>query len=255
MTLSLNSLDDYLQVLGFPFRERQAVKKIAIGGLLSLLTFVIPIIPMLILSGYAARIMKRILRDGDPYLPEWDNWNELLSDGLRVWGASMLISLPVLIPMWASLFFMFLSWFVLPALASSNIIASDTATTLVISFSIFGLLGFGLALLISPLVALAQSAAIGHVVAHDSFQAMFRVREWWEILRAGLGVFVMEWAVVLVLSVLGSIAISASWILCFLYPVLLALYPFLIVLYSYTFIALAYREARRRLLARAAHME
>lgn len=252
MSISLNSAQDYWQVLRFPFQGRDAWKKLAVGALLSLLMFIIPLLPMLVIYGYAVRIMKRILhQDGDPYLPEWDNWDVLLKDGLRVWGASLLIGLPLVLLMFVSLGAIVVPWFLLPATTAENGRLSNDATILATLITVMGFLGLLLALMLSLPLALVQGPILGHVVAQDSFQAAFRVKEWWSILRAGLGIFLLETVVVMALAWLGSIIISLSTLtilLCFLYPLLIAIEMFFLTLYTYTFIALAYRDARKRLL-------
>jgi hypothetical protein len=53
------------------------------------------IIPVFILSGYGYRIMKRVIVDGQPpELPEWDDWGGLIKDGLCIYGAGLIYSLP-----------------------------------------------------------------------------------------------------------------------------------------------------------------
>lgn len=251
MSLSLNSTQAYLQVLAFPFQDRAAWKKIAIGGLLSLSAPFIPVLPILFLYGYGARIMKRILhQDGDPYLPEWENWDTLLTDGLRLWGASILVGLPVVILTLASLGMVVLPWVILPFTLLENGSPSNEALLTVFVCLLLGLFGFVLAFLISLPTIPLQAAIVSHVAARNSFQAMFRVAEWWPILRVGWRIFLTEAAVVLLLSWIGSLLISfvgATIVLLCLYPFLLALYTFLLTLYSQTLAALAYRQGNRLL--------
>jgi hypothetical protein len=84
--------------LAFPFKDPDWLKKSAIGFALVLAMYVIPIVPMLFIAGYGSRIMKRILvEEGKPYLPEWDNWEGLLTDGGKLWGAGIIYALPILL--------------------------------------------------------------------------------------------------------------------------------------------------------------
>lgn len=253
MSISLNSAQEYWQVLTFPFRSREAWKRITIGVLMSLLMFAIPLLPGVVVCGYSARVMKRIVHeDGDPDLPEWDNWAALFQDGLRVLGASILISLPLILLMLASLGIAILPWLIFPATAAESGSVPNDSVTIALILTVIGFVGFLLTLALSLPLALMQAPILGHVVAQDSFQAMFRVKEWWSILRAGWSIFLLETLVVMALAWLGNVLLSlstATILLCFLYPFLLALYIFLLTLYNYTFIALAYRAARKRLLA------
>lgn len=86
MSISLTSAHGYLQALAFPFQDRSAWKKVAIGSLVCLFMPIVPVFPFLFLYGYTARVVRHILQSGDLYLPEWDRWDELLADGLRILG-------------------------------------------------------------------------------------------------------------------------------------------------------------------------
>ncbi len=251
MHTSLNSLQAYMQVLAFPFRDRAVWRKITICCLLRLAASVIPLFPILFVYGYVARIMKHILnQDSDPYLPEWEQWDTLLTDGLRLFGASILTSLPVVTLTLASLGAIFLPWFIIPlAFPDPNTLSNGAILTATL-VSLTGFLGLLLAILMSLPFMLVQSVVVGHVAARNSFQAMFRVAEWWPVLRAGWRIFLVEALVVLLLSWIGGMILSflgATLLLLCLYPVLFALYTFLITLYSWTLATLAYRDSRRLL--------
>ncbi len=72
----------YSHNLIFPFDDPHWVKKLATGGLLILASLIIPLIPLFFVAGYCLRICQRIIHDGgEPYLPEWDDWNWFL----RTW--------------------------------------------------------------------------------------------------------------------------------------------------------------------------
>ena len=70
--MSTNSSTQQLQnIFTFPFKDPDWVKKLAIGSLLILSGFIIPILPILFVYGYIMRIMERIIvQDGELYLPE-----------------------------------------------------------------------------------------------------------------------------------------------------------------------------------------
>ena len=79
----------------FPFRDPQWKNKLLIGSLISLAGFVFPFIPWIFLYGYGVQIMRRIIvENGEPYLPEWDDWNRLFVDGLRLGGVILIICFP-----------------------------------------------------------------------------------------------------------------------------------------------------------------
>ena len=81
--------------LTFPFKDKKWGSKFAIAGLFVLLSPIIPLVPVLLLLGYAARVMRRITNeDGQPALPEWNEWEKLLTDGLRLLGINIIYAIP-----------------------------------------------------------------------------------------------------------------------------------------------------------------
>ena len=59
-------------------------------------SFIIPILPGLVIYGYFYQIMQQIIvRSEEPTLPEWQDWGKLLGDGFRLFGVSFIYSLPM----------------------------------------------------------------------------------------------------------------------------------------------------------------
>ncbi len=59
-------------------------------------SFIIPILPGLIIYGYFYQIMQRVIvKSEEPTLPEWQDWGKLLGDGFRLFGVSFIYSLPL----------------------------------------------------------------------------------------------------------------------------------------------------------------
>ena len=67
-------------LLTFPIKEADARKPFLIGALVYLAAFIIPIIPMLFVTGYIMRIMHQVLKGERPHMVEWDEWEEMLTD-------------------------------------------------------------------------------------------------------------------------------------------------------------------------------
>ena len=89
--------EDLQHLFTFPFRDPRWKSKLLIGSLLSLAGFVLPFIPWIFIYGYAAQIMSRIIVDNDePFLPEWEDWNRIFIDGLRLGVIILIFSLPFL---------------------------------------------------------------------------------------------------------------------------------------------------------------
>jgi hypothetical protein len=194
--------------------------------------------------------IRIIVETGEAYLPEWEDWGTLLTDGLKLWGAGMIYNLPILVIVFACLAISFVPAFALPALIdSSGRLPPDAGLLIFVPF----LICMGATCLAAPLgiaLSLLRSPAMAHLVAKGEFSAAFRVKEIWPILKAGIGPFLV---VIVVNMMIGFVFTAVMQVLIFtiilsiLYPLLLGLYIFLLTLYNYTFEALAYREALRRL--------
>ena len=75
------------KIFTYPFEDENWQKKLAIAGGLMLASFIIPILPFLALYGYMMKIIKNVVEgDGQPSLPEWDDWGELLPERIETAG-------------------------------------------------------------------------------------------------------------------------------------------------------------------------
>jgi hypothetical protein len=88
-TFSMNNLE---AVFTFPFKDRQWIQKLGLACLLMTVgSFILPIIPTLFVVGYVARIQRRIIKDKSvPFLPAWDDWGQYLSDGFKLTVAGLI---------------------------------------------------------------------------------------------------------------------------------------------------------------------
>lgn len=68
------------EALGFPFQAANWVMTFIIGSVLWLL----PIIGMILLNGYAVEVARRVIHDHPDTLPDWDDWGTKFRDGLAV---------------------------------------------------------------------------------------------------------------------------------------------------------------------------
>ena len=121
----------------YPFRDPKWVEKLLIALLLMLANFIIPVIPALILAGYAIEIMRTVLQEDMPALPAWKNWGRMLVDGLRFLGITILFFLPT--------FFIALLGFgaiLIPTLMSGILsTGQEEVTTIVVLLPILGSVG------------------------------------------------------------------------------------------------------------------
>lgn len=231
------------EILMFPFRE-ETRKYLYIGIAVSLLAFIVPIAPYIILFGYGAQIAKQILNNEPPRLIAWDDWGKLFKDGLKVFGARLIVGLPILI-------------FVIPIVIVSSIFPfildnanpSEVEKILPIYFLvIFG--GMCFIFPISLVMAVIIPAAEMQVIESDDFSALFRFKEWWQIFRANLSGFIAAFAIYYLVSIILTFAVQivfATIILSCLIVILLPAITFYISIIMYAAGAIAYKDGKAKL--------
>ena len=230
--------------LTFPFKDKKWGSKFAIAGLFVLLSPIIPLVPVLLLLGYAARVMRRITNeDGQPALPEWNDWEKLLTDGLRLLGINIIYMIPGIV-------ILFIGYLVMLIPALSGAIRSSRMSWLPLGILawIWFFMGLG------GLYLLAAQFAVGaiqvHVIAKQRFGAGFEFNDWWRLLRANFGGFVLAFVIVMGLTQLLAGAVALTWLticLICLVPFLAIVVGIYIQLVSAALYALAYREAADKL--------
>src|SRR5689334_13733097 len=92
------SLDGVQAILSYPFKAPGWKIKFLIGAALFFANYIIPILPAIALLGYSARIMHDIIADNaEPSLPEWEDWGDFFSRGLKVFAATFVYLLPAIL--------------------------------------------------------------------------------------------------------------------------------------------------------------
>ena len=218
-------MNNLQETLLFPVRDAEARKQFLFASLVILVGFIIPIIPMLILTGYSAKIMRQIIDERkDPSMPDWQksDWAEMLTDGLRIYGAQLVYMLPI----------MLIVGFGILSLMSGSIAASvsisDNGQSLApVGIPLF-IVGFAVVMFFS-LLALPYSVIISvvgpHVAATRSFASAFQIKDWWGIFRKALGQFILAFVITMVISwVLGFVIQIA-----FITIVLICIVPFILI--------------------------
>lgn len=186
----------------YPFEDEKWQGKLAVAGALMFANFIIPVLPMLVLYGYVARIIHRVVNgDGKPSLPEWDDWGDLALTGLKVLGPMIIFSLPFIVLM----VFAYGSWF-FPAIFAGLVAESGGPSQeglwvlLNLLSTGVGFLLFGLAMLLATLLGVLLPVVMCHVASTGEFSAAFRFGEWWRIFRSNLGEFLLAYVFALGLS-------------------------------------------------------
>ena len=234
---------DLNHLLTFPLKEGEARKQFLIGTLVYLAAFIIPIIPLLFATGYIMRIMRQVLKGEQPHMVEWSEWEEMFTDGARLFGVRLVYMLPFL--------------FFLCPLMGLNIAlpfilenAGNNGDWIIILFPIiFG--GFFVVFIPLMLVmSVLLPAAEVHVTDKVEFAAAFRVREWWTIFRANWGGFLLALAITygisFALTLIVQFAMLTLVLICILPFIVPGISMYLSVV-MYTAFAQAYREGLERL--------
>lgn len=220
-------MNNIKETLLFPVRDAEARKQFLIACAVMLASFIIPILPMLVLMGYSAKIMRQIVEERkEPSMPAWqsDDLSEMFLDGLRLCGAQLVLTLPLMVLMGCGMVFFFGGSFSFAALADKNTNAIQPIGFLLI---MLGSLFFGLFGILSLPYSVMISAALPHVAVKRSFQAAFEFKEWFGIFRNALGQFIVGYLLVMAASVLFVLAMQIAMITI----VLMCVVPFLMLPY------------------------
>lgn len=215
---------DIGKAFGYAFEDDQWIPKILIaaGILLAGIVLGIFIIPAFIaaflLSGYGVEITRRVINGTSPVLPEWDNWGDLLIDGLKVWVIGIVYALPMIL--------------VGMCLGIPGAVFSQDSPGLASAFSSFaGCLNF----LWGIILSLFMPAAIALFVANDDLGAAFRFGEVFNFVRDNFS----NYLIVLVLGWVASLIGFLGIVFCFLPVLVTAPYASWITSHLY---GQAYRE-------------
>ncbi|MEW5829925.1 MAG: DUF4013 domain-containing protein [Chloroflexota bacterium] len=232
---------DINHLLAFPVKDRDAVNKSLVGFVVTLLAFVIPILPMLILAGYTARIARQVLDGQKPSMPAWDDWGTMIKDGARIFAVRMIYASPLLL----ILIVVFGLMAFLPVFAETS---GDPDSTGIFIF--FPLLVFGSMIVTVPFsffLGIVLPAAEVHVIAQNEFAAGFRFREWWAVFRKNWGGFLLAFALsyaISILLVMGTQLLMITIILACLVPLLMPAVAFYMSVVMYAAFARAYKDGR-----------
>ncbi|MFN8411859.1 MAG: DUF4013 domain-containing protein [Anaerolineales bacterium] len=232
------------EIFTFPLKDQEARKHFLIGCLVSLAAFVIPILPYLVLFGYAVRIAKQILNNESPRMVAWDDWGAMAKDGLKMIGIRMIFSLPILI---------FMIPLIIAGFAFPIIISTSSSSDIERLLPIFIVLIFSSICILIPIsipLALIIPAAEMSVIEKDDFSAGFRFREWWPIFRINLSGFIVAFGIYYLTAIVLSFAVQFLYITLIFACLLIVVLPattMYIALIMYATTAQAYRDGKLKL--------
>jgi hypothetical protein len=184
---------------GYVFDDDRWITKIliaaailALGILFSWMLLIPLILAGFLLGGYGIEITRRVLQGSTPVLPEWDNWGDLLVDGLKAWVIGLIYALPMII--------------VSVCLSIPIGIASEDAQEVSSVFSAFmSCLNF----LWGIVMGLLLPAAIASFVAEGEVSAAFRFGDVFNLVRHNFGTYVLVLVIGWVASIIGGLGLLA----------------------------------------------
>lgn len=243
-------MDNIQETLLFPVRDAESRKQFLIACAVMLAGFIIPLLPSLLFLGYSAKIMRQIIEDRQaPSMFAWQgsDWSEMLINGIRLWGAQLVLMFPLLLLAGCGLVSILGGSISISTLADK--INSPTAVISMLFFmtgifllSLFGILSLPFTILVY--------ASQPHVAFKRSFQAVFEFREWLRIFGKAFLPFVLGYLIVMAASFLFILLMQIAMLTI----VLLCVIPFLMIPYmAYqtlvmnAFFAQAYAVGRERL--------
>jgi hypothetical protein len=181
---------DFGKAFTFVFEDEDWLKKIALGGLLSL----IPVIGIFLVIGYGFEVTKRVIKGDAEVLPDWSDFGGYLTKGFLVFLIVFVYMLPV---------------FLIQACTSIPFLFDSPDDTLTAIFAIVTVC-FGCFTFLYSLVAyLVLPAAVGRYAATDELGEAFKLGAIFGMVKDNLGTYGMVLLGGLVASLvasLGSIA-------------------------------------------------
>jgi hypothetical protein len=213
-------------LLSFPFKDPAWFKKLLILALMIFLSSAIPIIPLIFVAGYMARLSRRmVVEKGAPTMPEWDDLGGIFRDGWRPFAVVFTYLLPVIAIFFIVWLVVFLPMMAIPSMWSGNgnQNLSPGEFMLFVTSNLVAIAGFGFAGLVSLLLTLFLPAAAIHSVVKEKYSSAFHLKEWWPVFAANLGGFFLAFVMTIVLNLafgLVSMILFFTIILCCLLPFL-----------------------------------
>jgi hypothetical protein len=212
-------------LLTFPFKDPDWFKKLVILALIIFLSSAIPILPLIFVAGYMARLTRQmVVEKREPAMPEWDDLGGLFREGWRPFAVILTYLLPIILIFFIVWLIMFVPMMTLPAFSEYGDQSMNPAEFAVFLLSnLVGVAGFAFAGLVSLLLTLILPAAAVHSVVKEKYSAAFHLKGWWPIFAANLGGFFLAFTLSIVLNlVFGLVSMILFFTIC-----LCCLLPFL----------------------------
>jgi hypothetical protein len=240
-------------LFAFPFRDPRWKEKMLVGGVITLVGFVIwPL--YLLLGGYAMRVMRGTIETGEPSLPEWDDWGGLLLDGVRYF----VVIIVYLLPVWIVLCGIFALWIGVSLLSAPYANQSPGLVASGVALQICSMAAMGVIMIPAFFLSYLALAAVSRVAALGDLAAGFKFGEVWQLGKVGFKnyalAFLVFYGLTFVATLVGQVLVYTI-VLCCLYPFMLAAWGFYAQAMMGALFGKAYRETAASLPAPAGPAE
>jgi hypothetical protein len=230
--------DSLKELLLFPFAESDWLKPFAVGTLMLLASYLVPIIPLIFVAGYFVQVMRVSFVDRRLALPKWDDWSKIGKDGLRASIISLAYLAPGILILLMGFTVYFLATLMFPlalAIPADNVEAvAPVAGGLAFAAALIVLLTTVLVSTVLILLGyLLLPLAIAHAAYHESISAAFRFSELWSMLRSHLLKYLLAWIIVFGVGLAAGLLLNLLYftvVLCCVAPLVAVPLSFYILL-------------------------
>lgn len=233
----------------FPFEGADWQKRFVIGAALILVSFIIPVIPLIFVAGYVMQVMRRAIEGHALELPEWADWGKLGVDGLRYSVVGLVFMLPGFLVYFSGMGIYMLASLLLPLSMEMAERGHGSFVAMPLFFVVSMVILFVsifLGMILTFLGTIPLPVALSHFVARDQVGAAFRFREWWPLLwRNKMGYFI-AWVLcggLIGILYYGMMMLYTTMVLCLFIPVLSAPLLFYLMLVCAGVFGETYRES------------
>ena len=191
---------DFGKSFTYMFDDKEWVKKLAIGGLLTLLSIIpgLNIFTGLVLAGYGIRVLKNVADGSDQPLPEWDDWGGDWMKGLMLALAAIIYAIPAIIASG-------IGGGIGSVMGSGSSDVEGLAGLCVAAFSC-------LAVLWGLLIGIFFPAATIKYAMGGTFSSFFQIGEIWTFIRENAGNYIIALLLMIVAGLVSSLGVIACGI-------------------------------------------
>jgi hypothetical protein len=193
---------DIGKAFSFVFEDKEWPVKVLIGGLLLIFSFLV--IPLFIVLGYFAQVIKNAAEAKEPLLPVWDDYENKLVKGFLIMVIYIIYELPII----ALLIVYSIIATALSAATSSQGGQTAIGIFLLVLFLIVALAIF----LYSIFLLFALPVATIKYAVSENFGQAFKFGEIWTIITRNTGSLLVVILLSFVAGIIGSLGVIAFFV-------------------------------------------